>query len=290
MNGKTMRLRNGFYDLSVAAVSKIPLTNILQTLIDLGYRTVAINQIVEEAALEPQEKKGKKRKGEKDVQSPVPPPMNLNDIPEEIKRSIKILHRVTVYFSTSDMAHKMVSSENFNKYDIVAVIPTSKAALQHLCSSLDVDIISLDPSVKMPVRWTRKLYYVAIEKGMWFELPYASAVLDSTARRNLIEAGHLYHAFGKSKNIIVSSGAENPMQIRGPYDVINLCLLLGLSEEQAKSAITNAGQSVVLRAESRRSGKAIVFIERLTSNLCGGEEQDEDQDLQPVPKKLCVAG
>lgn len=51
----------------------------------------------------------------------------------------------------------------------------------------------------MAVRWNRKLYNVAVEKGVWFELPYASAVLDSSARRNLIEAGHQYHAFGKSK-------------------------------------------------------------------------------------------
>lgn len=51
----------------------------------------------------------------------------------------------------------------------------------------------------MPVQWNRKLYNLAAERGMWFELPYGLGVLDSNARRNLIQAGHLYHAIGKSK-------------------------------------------------------------------------------------------
>lgn len=288
-----MRRKHGFYDLSVTAASKSALVNVLTTLIDFGYRTVAINQIVEESAFEAQDKK-KKRKADKDAPSPIPPPISLDDIPQEIKNSLKILHRVTVYFSTSDIAHKMVSSDNFKKYDIVAVIPTSKAALQHTCNALDVDIITIDISSKMPIRWNRKLYNMAAEKGMWFELPYALAVLDSNARRNLIEAGHLYHAFGKSKNILISSGAENPMQVRGPYDVINMSLLLGLSEEQAKSAITNAGKSVLLRAESRKRGKSVVFIER---SVCKTEfkkdnddEEMEESHIGPLCKKICVEG
>lgn len=46
----------------------------------VGYRTVAINQIVEESAFV-QDKK-KKRKADKDVIPPIPPPMNLDDVPE----------------------------------------------------------------------------------------------------------------------------------------------------------------------------------------------------------------
>ncbi|KAK3908992.1 Ribonuclease P protein subunit p30 [Frankliniella fusca] len=285
-----MRQKNGFYDLSITAVSKPSLVNILSTLIDFGYRTVAINQIVEESAFETSDKK-KKRKADKDAPSPIPPPISLDDIPQEIRNSLQILHRVTVCFSTSDVAHKMVSSENFKKYDIVAVIPTSKAALQHTCNALDVDIISVDISNKMSVRWNRKLYNMAVDKGMWFELPYALAVLDSSARRNLIEAGHLYHAFGKSKNILLSSGAENPMQIRGPYDVINMSLLLGLSEEQAKSALTNAGKSVLLRAESRRRGKSVVVIARSDfKDEILKETKDEEMEEShsgPILKKIC---
>lgn len=93
--------------------------------------------------------------------------------------------------------------------------------------------------------------------------------------------------------------------------------MLGLSEEQAKSAITNAGRSVVLRAglwillvfvislyifhykstevsipnfhfvESRRRGKAVVCIEPILTK----EEESDSMDLeetQPASKKLCA--
>lgn len=54
------------------------------------------------------------------------------------------------------------------------------------------------------------------------EICYGPAILDSTKRKNTISTAHLYHAFGKSKNIIISSGAEDYYHIRGPYDIINL--------------------------------------------------------------------
>lgn len=176
-----MKHRRGFCDLSVSPTSKTSLVNILTTLVErkhnfyaftswnltcdfqvmfslnycpinhqdmfvcflfgflVGYRTVAINQIVEESAFV-QDKK-KKRKADKDVISPIPPPMELDDIPQVlfflsliiienflitetcfrtgsffpqvIKNSLQILQRITVYFSTSDNAHKMVSCASF---------------------------------------------------------------------------------------------------------------------------------------------------------------------------------
>lgn len=282
-----MKQRRGFYDLCVSPTSKTSLINNLTTLVELGYRTVAINQTVEESAFE-QDKK-KKRKADKE-DSPIPPPMTLDDVPEALKSSLKILQRITVYFSTTDNAHKMVSSENIKKYDIIAVIPTSKPAFMHTCTTLDVDIISIDISNKMHQFMNRKLYNLAAERGMWFELPYGLGVLDSTARRNLIFAGHQYHAYGKSKNILISSGAQNPMQIRGPYDVVNMSLLLGLSEEQGKSAITNAGLAVILRAESRRRGKAVVCIQKTIPSQVGDIDDKNNDENLPAAKKMCIGG
>lgn len=61
-----------------------------------------------------------------------------------------------------------------------------------------------------------------IEKGYHFEIPYAAAIKDSTLRKNTIQIAHSFHALGKSRNIVISSGATDPLFIRGPYDVINL--------------------------------------------------------------------
>lgn len=52
------------------------------TVSTVGYRTVALNRVVEESAFDVQGDKKKKRKGEKDVIVPIPPPLNLDDIPD----------------------------------------------------------------------------------------------------------------------------------------------------------------------------------------------------------------
>lgn len=66
------------------------------------------------------------------------------------------------------------------------------------------------------------MYNLLVQKGYYFELLYGPAIEDQTKRKNLIHASHLYHTFGKSKNIIFSSGASNVLHFRNPYDVISL--------------------------------------------------------------------
>lgn len=68
----------------------------------------------------------------------------------------------------------------------------------------------------------RKLYNVLKDRNVYFELMYSPAIRDSTSRKNIIHMSHLYHAYGKSKNIIISSSAAEAFQVRSPYDVINL--------------------------------------------------------------------
>lgn len=66
------------------------------------------------------------------------------------------------------------------------------------------------------------MYNLAIDRGMFFEIMYAPAIHDSTLRKNIINMSHLYHTYGKSKNVIITSWATNQMMIRGPYDLVNL--------------------------------------------------------------------
>lgn len=66
------------------------------------------------------------------------------------------------------------------------------------------------------------MYNQLIEKGFHYEILYAPVIQDSTQRKNMIQTSHIYHSFGKSKSVIISSGATSRMLIRGPYDIINL--------------------------------------------------------------------
>lgn len=93
---------------------------------------------------------------------------------------------------------------------------------QIACSTFDTDIITFDPENKNVIKLSRKLYNQAINRGLVFELMYTPAIRDSTHRKNIIHMSHLYHAFGKSKQIIVSSWASEPQHVRSPYDIVNL--------------------------------------------------------------------
>lgn len=94
---------------------------------------------------------------------------------------------------------------------------------QHACGgAFDFDIITFDPLNKNGLKLNRKLYNVLKDRSVYFELMYRPAICDNTSRKNIIHMSHLYHAFGKSKNIVITSCAAEPIQVRSPYDVINL--------------------------------------------------------------------
>lgn len=62
-------------------------------------------------------------------------------------------------------------------------------------------------------------------------------------------------------------------------------LIFGLSEEQSKSAISHTCRRVLLKAESRRYGKTVMYVKNVSSkgskaaaNDSGDEDQDEDEE------------
>lgn len=111
-------------------------------------------------------------------------------------------------------------SQNLKKFNIIAGMPTTETSLQHCCSTFNGDIISFSPDHTQMLN--RKYYGLAIRRGMYFELKYSPAIVNSTNRKKIISRGHYYHAIGKSKNILLNSGAQNRFELRSPYDVANL--------------------------------------------------------------------
>ncbi|KAJ0178952.1 hypothetical protein K1T71_005727 [Dendrolimus kikuchii] len=241
----------GFCDLSVS--KKFELDKLKQIEV-LGYNTVAINTYIEELDEEP---KKKKKKGEsKDY---IPPPVEISqDVLESTK--LNILQRVTIEFSESSIAHRMNQSENLRKYDIIAVIPKTLQAFQYACGTMDIDMISFETEGRVPFKINRKLYRQAVERGLFFEIIYSPAIRGSTARKNIINISHTYHAVGKSKNIILSSGAENYIHIRDVHNVINLGFIFGLNSNQALEVIRNNPRRLILKAQGRRCGKHYMIV------------------------------
>lgn len=245
----------GFCDLSISKNYEL---NKLHLLENLGFNTVAINTHIEESSDEP---KKKKKKGEaREKKDFVPPPM---DIPEDALKSTKlnILQRVTIEFSDSSVAHKLNQSLNLKKYDIIAVVPKTLQAFQYACGSMDIDLITFEPESRIPFKVSRKLYLQAVERGIFFEIMYSPAIRDSTSRKNIIGTAHTYHAVGKSRNIVITSGAENYMQVRDVHDVINLGFILGLNSSESLDVVRNNTRRLILKAEGRRCGKHYMIID-----------------------------
>lgn len=255
----------GFCDL---CIDKNYDTSQLRFIENLGYYTIALNTHVEEGNEEP--KKKKKKTDFKAKTDYIPPPVT---IPEDIKTSCKlnILQRVTIEFSESSIVHKLNQSENLKKYDIIAVLPKTLQAFQFASSTLDIDVITFEAQTKIPFKISRKLYRQAVERGLFFELMYSPAIRDSTSRKNIISTAHNYHAIGKSKNILLTSGAENNLQCRSVHDVINLGFILGLNSNQCLEVIRDNPQKLIVKAQGRRCGKFYMEL----SNI-----EDENKQIE----------
>lgn len=115
------------------------------------------------------------------------------------------------------------NSKNLKKFHLIAGVPKTDVAMQHCCSTFVGDIIAmnlLDDSKAVLIN--HKCYQLAIRRGLCFEIQYSPAIVDSSRRREIITTAHGYASQRKSKNVIISSGAQNRFQVRGPYDLANL--------------------------------------------------------------------
>uniref|UniRef100_A0ACD5WQQ2 Uncharacterized protein n=1 Tax=Avena sativa TaxID=4498 RepID=A0ACD5WQQ2_AVESA len=139
-------------------------------------------------------------------------------------------------------------------YDIVAVRPLNQATLDYLCQfATEMDVISIDFSHKLPFRLKLAMVKLALQRGIHFEIAYSPLIDDVNSRRQVLAEAKLLVDWTKGKNLIISSAAHNANEIRGPYDVINLCAyLLGLSTHRAKAAMSVNCRSLISKATRKK--------------------------------------
>ena len=267
--------------------------------IQLGYSTVAVDVRISQDDLTTKStaKKVKRQKTDEDAKKldfPPPPTVDLSedDYPALAARGRKprVLTRLTISFRDNNFLPIFYRSETAASYDLIGVAPESAHALQAvLKSGFRADVVAFNPDTVRKVRWTRKLYTECVEKHMFFELSYAPAVRDSALRRDVISQGHSFHAVGKARSVILTSGAARAMELRGPHDVANLGFLLGLSEQQGKAAVGEMARRAVNAAAGRKLGPYRAKVEKVADMNEGerklkvpkdfdGEESEESED------------
>ncbi|CAG5124293.1 unnamed protein product [Candidula unifasciata] len=243
------------------------LSDVIDLGIELGFEQFAINYVVSSL------QGGKGKKNEKLI---VPPPAEvlLND--ESVRSiqkrcaSFKQLSRLTAVLEDASNTHRLGAAD-IQAYDIIAVQVTNEKTFQLACSTLDVDIICFNLSESLGFSLKRAMINLAAKRGIHFEIVYSPALQENTVKRNTISNAMSLIRAGGGKNVIISSGSEQPIDLRSPYDVINLARLFGLSHSQAKDAICRNCRAVLKHAESRKTCKSVVSVIK-SSNLSVKEQ------------------
>ncbi|CAA6654848.1 unnamed protein product [Spirodela intermedia] len=187
----------------------------------------------------------------------------------------------------SELGAAALSSGNsvLRSYHLVAVRPLNQTAFDQICKVSEVDLIAIDFSQKLPFRLKLPMVKAAIERGIYFEITYSHLISDVDVRRQMLtNAKNCFYTLGaihlsvsvhkfqvlvdwtRGRNLIFSSGASNVNEVRGPYDVINLFSLLGLSMEKAKKAVSR-NCSCLLNGALRRKQcyDEAIKIEKISS-------------------------
>ncbi|NXD13437.1 RPP30 protein, partial [Nothocercus nigrocapillus] len=242
----------------------------------VGYSAVALNHVID----------FKEKKQE--IVKPVSPSELFPSLPivQGTSKQIKVLNRLTLVVSDPSHCNLLRStSANVRLYDIIAVFPKTEKLFHIACTTLDVDLICINVTEKLPFYFRRPPVNVAIDRGIYFELLYAPAIKDSTMRRYTISNAISLMQICKGKvsshreNKIINSNSSGPLELRGPYDVANLGLLFGMSESDAKAAVSTNCRATLLHGETRKTACGVVYTVKKPRKV------EEEETTLPACKK-----
>ncbi|XP_020917229.1 ribonuclease P protein subunit p30 [Exaiptasia diaphana] len=215
--------------------------------IELGYEMIAVNSTCELTTV----------KSKREKQNPLGlPSFNWKELPGikafmDSNQNINVFSRITVKLEDQSQLHQLASNP-FSTFDILAVTPTTEKLFQQCCGSLEVDIISLDITSRLPFYLKIPQVRQAIQRGIHFEIVYSPAIRSTSQRRYVISNALEIVRATKGRNTLLSSQAESVLDIRGPNDISNLGLLFGLKEDQCKAAISKNARAVLYHARGRK--------------------------------------
>ena len=244
----------------------------ITSLVNLGYETIAVNKDFSPKF---------KHKGESAGKEKISAPPDLTNLPglEELKKvspRLKLLSRITVAIEDQQQV-RFVPESTVQSYDIVAVQPKTEKIFFQVCQTVEADVISFDMIARMPFFIKHPQVNLAIKRGMHFEILYAPAIRDEGIRRNVITNALELIRVCKGKNVVLSSGAQRTIELRGPYDIVNLGLLFGLKPEQGKAAVSRSIRSVIYHAEARnKTVKGLVGLEKMPDSASSVKRSHED--------------
>lgn len=258
-----------FHDLNVVYTNNhADLSNILAFSKELEYTCIALSILVN---------------GKLPAQLPIIPLDSIKRPP-----GLKILSRLTLTIADTSQNHRINTLTS--NFDIIALRPTNEKAFQLCCAQLECDIVSLDFAQRVPFPIKFKTVASALQRGIRFEICYSAGITGgSDARRNLIGGAAALIRATRSRGIILSSEARTALGLRGPWDVVNLAQVWGLSQERGREAVVEEAERVVLLAGLKRTSfRGVVdiiedgtkIVELPADSRGSSSEQPKTQNIQ----------
>ena len=182
------------------------------------------------------------------------------------------------------------ANATLQSYDVVSVFTSQEKLFHSCCSHESVDIVVVEASRKMPFYLKKPAINLALERGIHFEFAYAPAIRDAASRRYLFANVLSFLRLTRGRNLILSSAATREMEMRAPWDVINLGVMCGVDAATSKASISAYARSVLLHAEARKTIKCVLKEVKppaeTTAAAAGGHAKPTIADAdQPKGKK-----
>ncbi len=231
----------------------VKLKNTLVTLEELGYTHIALNYTLNHS--------------DKIPSNQTINPINL-DLLKEFQNRLKLYTRVTIIVDEPSQGQSI--SKLQNGFDIVSVLPISEKGLLLACNSLDIDLITFDYSKKLPTFLKQKTIGAAIKRGVKFEITYSNFLKNENRPQFINNTLNLIRA-SRNQNLVVSSGAQQSVELRSFPDVLNLLQLLNFKQSDGNNLIDKASKVLLSGRLRIKSYKQTVMI--------GEDVVEEDKDL-----------
>jgi len=138
---------------------------------------------------------------------------------------VRVLRRITLLLGSESIDMSDVP----RCWDILCVQPLSEEAWRKCCSGeFSCDVISLNLGEKLPFRMKRSDIDGFVRRNGFFEIIFTQALRDSSARRYVFQNSQEFIRVTRGKNVILTSGAANVMEMRSPEDLRNFAHVLGI--------------------------------------------------------------
>lgn len=198
----------------------------------LGFQTIALSVVIEIKTNSPI--------------VPLPP-----DIKDLTSGKLKVYTRLTAKVSETIQLYKLNKCKETAQYDLLALEPQNAKILQYISmGSAELDILTFNLSERLDYNLFKIGYKVLEDLGVCTEINYGPAQLGSSLRRNIICNGQ--NLTEKTvKNIILSSGIDDPFRLRSPKDAKSLGVLFLMPANKCHDAVFNNGTKAIKLAKHR---------------------------------------